>query len=335
MQTRHVVAATCAVLLLGGAALAQNAAQAPAAAPARAGTPPAPYVAPKIKLPKFEDHYATNGGVKIHYVSAGAASKPLVVMIHGYPDYWYSWRWLMAELAPIYRVVALDTRGYNLSDKPVGVANYAMPLLVGDVEAVIAAEGRKKATVVGHDWGAAISWNVALSKPETVDRLIILSVPHPTNMAVTLRDDPAQQKNSNYARNFQKEGSENSMTAASTAGWVRDPEAKPKYLEAFGRSSFAGMMNYYRANYPAILPPGTPIAELPKLNVPILILSGVNDSALLPQGHNNSFLRSNKDVTVMWLPGVGHWIEQEAPELSNHAISGWLTGHPVAAASQR
>ena len=88
---------------------------------------------------KPQDMYATNNGVKIHYVVDGKG--PLVVMIHGYPDYWYSWRWLMAELAPNYRVVALDTRGYNLSDKPVGVANYAMPLLVGDVEAVIAAEG--------------------------------------------------------------------------------------------------------------------------------------------------------------------------------------------------
>ena len=210
-----------------------------------------------------------------------------------------------------------------------------MPNLTGDVEAVIAAEGRKKATVVGHDWGAAIAWNTALSKPDRVDRLIILSVPHPTNMAITLRDDPAQQRNSNYARNFQKEGSENAMTAESTSGWVRDPEAKPKYIEAFGRSSFAGMMNYYRANYPPILPPGSPIAELPKLNVPILILSGVNDQALLPQGHNNSWLRSNKDVTVTWLPGVGHWIEQEAPELSGGTISGWLKAHPVAAASQK
>ena len=79
--------------------------------------------------------------------------------------------------------------------------------------------------VIGHDWGASIAWNVALSKPDTVDRLVILSVPHPTNMMLTLRDDPAQQKNSNYARNFQKAGSEDSMTAQSTSAWVRDPEA--------------------------------------------------------------------------------------------------------------
>jgi len=312
------------------AAVAQTPAAAPAAAPKTAA--PLPATRP---LPAFQDHYATNDGVKIHYVSAGVASKPLVVLIHGYPDYWYTWRNLMAELAPDYRVVAMDTRGYNLSDKPVGVENYSQVHLAADVAAVIAAEGRKKATVVGHDWGASIAWNFALTKGDMVDRLVILSVPHPTNMQIALRDDPAQQRNSAYARRFQEPNSEATLTAESLAGWVRDPEAKPKYVEAFKRSSFAGMMNYYRANYPPLAAPGTPIAEVPKLKVPVLILSGVNDSALLPAGHNNSYLRSEKDTTVMWLPGVGHWIEQEAGPLANTAIHGWLTARPVTAASEK
>src|SRR3954471_17618600 len=154
-----------------------------------------------------QDRYATNNGVKIHYVVDGKG--PLVVMIHGFPDYWATWKPLMAELSAAgYRTAALDTRGYNLSDKPQGEAAYAMPNLIGDVAAVVAAEGQKNAIVVGHDWGAAIAWQVALNRPYLVNKLVIMSVPHPAGMARELANNPAQREGSNYARNFQKEGSE-------------------------------------------------------------------------------------------------------------------------------
>src|SRR5689334_12680592 len=200
--------------------------------------------------PKPQDKYADNGGVKIHYVVEGKG--PLVVMIHGFPDYWATWKPLMATLSKDgYRVAALDTRGYNLSDKPKGVAAYAMPNLVGDVAAVIAAEGQKDAVVVGHDWGAAIAWNVVLSHPELVNKLVIFSVPHPAGLSRELATNKDQQANSQYARNFQKEGSENQLTAERLAGMAnKDPKEAPGYLEAFKRSDFAAMMNYYRANYP-------------------------------------------------------------------------------------
>jgi pimeloyl-ACP methyl ester carboxylesterase len=117
--------------------------------------------APQAASAAPQDRYATNDGVKIHYVVDGEG--PLVVLIHGFPDYWATWKPLMAELNKAgYRTAALDTRGYNLSDKPQGVAAYAMPNLIGDVAAVIAAEGRKDAIVVGHDWGAAIAWQTTL-----------------------------------------------------------------------------------------------------------------------------------------------------------------------------
>src|SRR5215831_7148215 len=136
--------------------------------------------APALAAP--QDKYAENNGVKIHYVVEGKG--PLVVMIHGFPDYWATWKPLMATLNKAgYRTAALDTRGYNLSDKPKGVAAYAMPNLVGDVAAVIAAEGQKNAVVVGHDWGAAIAWNVEFAHPELVNKLVIFSVPHPAGMA--------------------------------------------------------------------------------------------------------------------------------------------------------
>src|SRR5512140_283092 len=109
---------------------------------------------------KVTHGYADSNGVKIHYAKMG--SGPLVVMIHGFPDYWYTWRRQMEGLADRFTVVAIDQRGYNLSDKPAGVENYDMRLLVGDVVAVIRQLGQPKAIVVGHDWGGAVAWQVAL-----------------------------------------------------------------------------------------------------------------------------------------------------------------------------
>jgi pimeloyl-ACP methyl ester carboxylesterase len=286
------------------------------------------------KLPAFQDHYATNAGVKIHYVTAGDANKPLVVMIHGFPDYWYTWRNLMAELAPQYRVVAIDTRGYNLSDKPDGVAAYAMPNLVGDVEAVIKSEGRKSAIVVGHDWGAAIAWNTVLTKPAMVDRLVIMSVPHPANMARELRTNPDQQRNSNYARNFQKEGSEKNINLATLSGWMNDPAAKAAYQEAFARSSPAAMMAYYKANYPDSTG-AAPVQTFPKIKVPVLVLHGMKDTALLSPGHNGTWDQVEADTTVVMFPGSSHWVEQDAGPLANKTIHDWLNARPVDSRSQR
>src|SRR5436190_11686247 len=137
--------------------------------------------------------YAVSGdGVKIHYASLGQG--PLVVMIHGFPDFWYTWRHQMAALSKNFQVVAIDQRGYNLSDKPKGVENYDMRLLVGDVAAVIKSLGQEKAIVVGHDWGGMVAWQLALNVPQMVDRLIILNLPHPRGLSRELANNPAQQK---------------------------------------------------------------------------------------------------------------------------------------------
>src|SRR5215510_1168139 len=154
----------------------------------------------------IQEGFADSNGVKIHYASAG--SGPLVVMIHGFPDYWYTWRKQMAGLADKYQTVAIDQRGYNLSDKPKGVDNYAMRLLVGDVAAVIRHFGKTSAIVVGHDWGGAVAWQLALNAPQFVDRLIILNLPFPRGIMRDLAHNPKQQAASEYARGFQKEGAE-------------------------------------------------------------------------------------------------------------------------------
>ena len=271
------------------------------------------------------DKYATSpDGTKIHYLASGKG--PLVLMIHGFPDFSETWSQLTPSLNDAYRVVAIDTRGYNLSDKPVGVANYAMPKLIEDVQAVIKAEGYSKATVIGHDWGAAQAWNYAFAHPETLERLVILSVPHPANMGRQLKAAP---ENSSYARNFQKEGSENNLTAEGLAGWVKDPAEKAKYVEAFKRSSFAGMMNYYRANYPSAPDPSAPPQVFPKINVPVLVIHGMKDTALLSMGHNDTWDQVSQDTTLLMAPNAGHFVQHDASELVDGTIRAWLDLHPV------
>src|SRR6185503_1017785 len=239
----------------------------------------------------------SEGGVKIHYASLGpkdAASAPLVVMIHGFPDFWYSWRRQMEALADRFQVVAIDQRGYNLSDKPKGVENYDVRLLVRDVSAVIRHLGRDKATIVGHDWGGVVAWQFAINLPQMTESLIILNLPHPNGLARELRSNPAQIKNSEYARNFQTKSPGDPtvffgrpMTAENLSGWVRDPEARERYVEAFHKSDFEAMLNYYKRNYPrgagadAPAPPPTP---LPKVKAPVLMFHGLNDTALNAAG---------------------------------------------------
>ena len=196
----------------------------------------------------MKDGFADSNGVKIHYVTMGTG--PLVVMIHGFPDYWYTWRHQMEGLADRFQVVAIDQRGYNLSDKPAGVASYDMKLLVGDVIAVIKQLGKDKAIVVGHDWGGIVAWSLAMYAPQFVDKLVILNLPHPRGLSRELANNPVQQKNSAYARRFQAEGSEKGLTAEALASWVTDPAARAKYVEAFKRSDFAAMLSYYKQNYP-------------------------------------------------------------------------------------
>jgi pimeloyl-ACP methyl ester carboxylesterase len=275
-----------------------------------------------------QDKTATNGDVKIHYVVDGKG--PLVVMIHGFPDYWATWKPLMAELNKAgYRTAALDLRGYNLSDKPQGVAAYAMPNLIGDVAAVIAAEGQKNAVVIGHDWGAAIAWQVTFNRPDLVNKLVVMSVPHPAGMAREMATNKAQQEGSNYARNFQKEGSEKNLTAEGLAGWVKDPKEKAGYIEALKRSDFAAMMNYYRANYPrgageATETPPTMAAPNQRVKVPVLIIHGMKDTALNASGHSGTWNYVDADTTLVMAPTAGHFVQHDAEKLVNKTVRGWL-----------
>jgi pimeloyl-ACP methyl ester carboxylesterase len=273
----------------------------------------------------------SEGGVKIHYASLGQG--PLVVMIHGFPDFWYSWRHQMAALSKSFQVVAIDQRGYNLSDKPKGVENYDMRLLVTDVAAVIKHLKADRATVVGHDWGGVVAWQVALAVPHMVERLVILNLPHPNGLLRELRTNPEQIKNSAYARNFQEKSPTDPtvffglpMTPQTLSGWVTDKAARARYVEAFGKSDFEAMLNYYKRNYPrafgADLPPAP---EPPKIAMPVLMFHGLGDQALHADGLSGTWRWLEKDLTLVTVPGAGHFVQQDAAELVTSTMQWWLT----------
>ncbi|HEY3132751.1 MAG TPA: alpha/beta hydrolase [Acidobacteriota bacterium] len=265
--------------------------------------------------------YADSAGVKIHYASIGRG--PLVVMIHGFPDYWYTWRDQMDALSDRFHVVAMDMRGYNLSDKPKGVENYDMRLLVGDVAAVIRQLGEKRAIVVGHDWGGAVAWQFAMHLPEMTEKLIILNLPHPRGLMRELATNAEQQKNSQYARDFQEEGAHAKLTAEGLASWVKDPVVRAKYIEAFRRSDFEAMLNYYKRNYPT-QPAAVDSSPLVKVQAPVLMFHGLQDPYLLAPALNGTWDWVAKDLTLVTIPGASHWVHHDAADLVTRTMKMWL-----------
>lgn len=272
---------------------------------------------------RVDNGYANSGGVNIHYAALGKKSAPLIVMIHGFPDFWYTWREQMQALSKDYYVVAVDQRGYNLSDRPKGVENYDMKLLVGDVIAVIKSLDRDKAIIVGHDWGGAVAWGLAINAPQFVDKLIILNLPHPRGLVHELATNPEQVKNSQYARDFQKENAHLALSPESLAFWVKDPTARAKYIEAFKRSDIEAMLNYYKQNYPRA-PYVEDTSSIVKVKMPVLMIHGLNDTALMSGALNNTWDWLEKDLTLVTVPGAGHFVQQDASDLVTRSIKMWL-----------
>lgn len=283
---------------------------------------------------EVEHGFAENGDVRIHFATVGEG--PLVVMIHGFPDFWYSWRHQMEGLEDRFTVVAIDQRGYNQSSQPHGVEQYDMALLVSDVAAVIRHFGQEQATIVGHDWGGAVAWNVAFTRPELVRNLIILDLPHPNGLATAWAANEQALAATSYARVF-REGSPSDpdiffgmpMTAQTLAGWVQDPDARMKYVEAFERSDFEAMLNYYKRNYPDLWSDRASTASLaprdpPALEIPTLIFHGLEDQALHSDALNNTWDWIDSDLTMVTVPGAGHFVQQDAAELVTETMRWWL-----------
>lgn len=273
--------------------------------------------------PLGEHGYVDSGGVKIHYVAAGKG--PLVILIHGFPDFWYSWRAQMPALARTHRVVAIDQRGYNLSGQPDGVDNYTLDKLVGDVLAVVDHHKAEKATIVGHDWGGMVAWSFAMKHPGRTDRLIVLNLPHPKGLARELADNPAQRRASLYARGFQQPGAAKLIRPELLAMWVKDPEARKVYVEALRRSSAEGMLNYYKANFPKEGDKGD--RDFPPVKCPVLLIHGLADPALLPGALNDTWKWVEDELTLVTIPRAGHFVQQDAADRVTKLMVDWLASH--------
>ena len=273
-------------------------------------------------------------GVRFHYAEQG--SGPLVLLLHGFPECWYSWRLQLPALAAAgFRAVAPDMRGYNLSDKP--RSGYNIEQLTGDVVALAAALGEERAHVVGHDWGGIIAWQVAWRHPEFVRSLVVMNAPHPAAFARYVRGNVRQLLKSSYMLFFQIPGvpewllRRNRAAAIASAfrrsagrPGVFSPEDLDVYREAFLRPGAARCtLNYYRQAIrqgPRALPQG-PIV------VPSLVLWGEADP-VLQRGMNDRLGEWVKNLTFKPIPGCGHWTQQERPDVVNSELVSWLRAHP-------
>jgi len=277
--------------------------------------------------------YATVNGVSLHYVEYGKG--PLIVLLHGFPECWYAWRFQLPALAEAgYRVVAPDLRGYNLSDKPKGVAAYRLGCLVGDVKELIQALGEDSAVVVGHDWGGVIAWQLAMSEPQVVKKLIILNAPHPQRYLEALKT-PEQLLRSWYVVFFQLPWLPELMIRGfGFAGLRQRLLNEPVHADAFDEASvevyqqalaqpgaLMAALNYYRAGFGSLQrglrQPMRPI------EMPTLVIWGEQDRYLginLLQGLEPWV----KNLTVERIADASHWVQAEVPERVNERILRFL-----------
>ena len=280
-------------------------------------------------LPELDELWVEHDKVRLHAVAAGPADGPLVILLHGFPEFWYSWRKQIGPLAEAgFRVVAPDQRGYNLSSKPTEIADYAVGNLVADVIAVADQLRREKFYLAGHDWGAAVAWATALQHPQRVNKLAILNVPHPAVFLRTLRHNPRQMLRSWYMAFFQIPRlpewrfSSNNFAAgvkalvASSRPGTFTPEDLEQYRKAWANpGTTTAMIHWYRAAFRArpVLPRDM------QVHVPTRILWGQRDMFLLP-GMAQESLKYCDSAELTYLPGATHWLQHEEPEGVNAAL---------------
>jgi pimeloyl-ACP methyl ester carboxylesterase len=276
----------------------------------------------------LSEGYAEVGDVTLHYVEAGEG--PLVVLLHGFPAFWYSWREQIAPLVKAgFRVVAPDLRGYNLSSKPGDFTDYTADKPAADIRGLIRALGSESATVVGHDWGGSIAWTLAMNNPEVVDRLVILNAAHPRKLNEGLKN-PRQLLRSWYFFYFQFPGSPERRAARDDwkffKGFLRD--AHPAYtqqeLDQYTRAwsqpgAATGMIDYYRAAVRL----GSKQKVLP-ISAPTLVIWGQGDRYLgadLAEPHKEDVPNL---VSVERLPNASHWVHHDEAERVNELLVDFL-----------
>ncbi len=280
-------------------------------------------------MPAYEHTYLQiNDQMRLHLVLAGPAEGTPVLLLHGFPEFWYGWRrQIMALAAKGFRVIAPDQRGYNLSSAPKDVASYGLQHLSQDVRHILDHFDIEKVFLAGHDWGAAVAWTTAILHPERIEKLAILNVPHPAVMLSTIRKSPRQMLKSWYIAFFQIPGlADWLMSRNNFAGIVRMLKASSKadtfseqdineYRKAYANSDgLTGMINWYRAM--ARFRPALP--RNIHLEMPVRILWGKNDIALSAEMAEQS-LKYCKNGELIFFENATHWVQHDEPEqINNH-----------------
>jgi epoxide hydrolase 4 len=268
-----------------------------------------------------EEFLFKNGTIDLHAVAAGPKDSPVVVLLHGFPEFWYGWRRQIEPLAAAgFRVIVPDQRGYNLSSKPPGVAAYALTELVSDVIFIVDQLGQEKVFLVGHDWGAAVGWSTALLHPQRIAKLVVLNVPHPSVMRKFVSTRPRQLLRSWYMFFFQLPWLPEALFSAfhfrvgarallrSSRQGTFAPEDLAQYRSAWSQpGSLSGMINWYRALFRARVkfPDKT-------VHVPTRILWGQRDAFLLAEMAPES-LRYCTSAELFTFANASHWLQHEEP----------------------
>lgn len=280
-----------------------------------------------FEISGLREGYAELGDVRIHYVEAGDG--PLVVLLHGFPEFWFGWRFQIPALAAAgFRVVAPDTRGYNLSSRPAGVAAYSTDQLGADVRDLIRERGGDRAFLVGHDWGAGAAWATAVNHPEVVERLAILNAPHPRRMLRGLRR-PRQLARSWYVLFFQLPWLPERLLRSADWSALRRAfdDARPgaftrqdiaRYVEAWSQPGAAtGMINYYRAAFRQTRPFR---AWAGPVRAPTRVIWGERDRHLGAELAEPDRADVPNLERVVRLPGASHWVQHDEPERVNEYL---------------
>lgn len=278
----------------------------------------------------LQHQFIETNGIRLHYVTQG--SGPLMLFLHGFPEFWYTWRHQIPVFAEHFTVVAVDLRGYNDSDKPEETSAYALSELVKDVAGLITALGYERCMLVGHDWGGAIAWNFAYAHPDMVEKLVVLNCPHPQRFLEGMAN-PAQWLRSAYMAFFQipwlpefmlqandyqfidqafdRMAINRSAITATDVQAFKTAIARPGALQAG--------LNYYRNLFNLSLFQ----QEWPVLEVPTLMIWGEDDPAFEPalaEG-TEDYVR---DFHLRYISNCGHWVPQEYPNLVNQYIGEFL-----------
>ena len=264
--------------------------------------------------------FVQTNNIRLHVVQAGPTDGPLVILLHGFPEFWYGWRHQIDALAEAgFWVWAPDQRGYNLSDKPNGISAYRIDTLAADIVGLIDAAGRQKAVIVGHDWGAAVAWWLAATHPDRVERLAVLNVPHPAVMSRFVRHDLGQLRRSWYIGFFQLPGLPEFLCRlgnwaaltrlfrqSSRPGTFTEADFE-QYRTAWSQpGAFRSMINWYRA---ALQKP--PKGMMPKrITVPTLLIWGARDQFLKRDMAQLSIDRCDNGHLVFFEQAT-HWVQHE------------------------